>query len=75
MNAAAAAFQSSARLCYSMLMTDHPKSDAAETPMERALRMKRAANQAKPKPPGAGKLQREQVAGVTAGASKPWMKK
>jgi hypothetical protein len=56
-------------------MNDHPKNDAAETPMERALRMKRAANQAKPKPPGAGKLQREQVAGVTAGASKPWMKK
>ncbi|QUD89464.1 hypothetical protein [Phenylobacterium montanum] len=56
-------------------MSDHTKSESAETPMERALRMKRAADQAKPKPPGRGKVHREQVAGVTAGASKPWMKK
>jgi hypothetical protein len=56
-------------------MNDRPKSAAAETPMERALRMKKAAIQAKPKPPGDGKVQREQTAGVAAGASKPWMKK
>ena len=56
-------------------MNDRPKSAAAETPMERALRMKKAAMQAKPKPPGGGKGQREQAAGVPAGASKPWMKK
>ena len=56
-------------------MNDRPKSAAAETPMERALRMKKAAIQAKPKPPGAGKVQREQAAGVAAGASKPWMKR
>jgi hypothetical protein len=56
-------------------MTDRPKSAAAETPMERALRMKKAAIQAKPKPPGAGRIQRGQAAGVEAGASKPWMKK
>ena len=60
-------------------MNDSPKSPAgeppAETPMARALRMKKAAIQAKPKPPGVGKVQREQAAGVAAGASKPWMKK
>jgi hypothetical protein len=56
-------------------MSDPPKSAAAETPMERALRMKKAAIQAKPKPPGAGKLQRERAAGIAPGASKPWMKK
>jgi hypothetical protein len=62
-------------------MNDHPKSDdagtpdAAETPMARALRLKKAALDAKPKPPGGGKISREQAAGVAAGASKPWMKK
>lgn len=55
-------------------MNDRPK-DAAETPIERALRMKKAALEAKPKPPGRGKSQREQTAGVAAGASKPWMKR
>ena len=58
-----------------MLMSDHPKSAAADTPMERALRMKKAAIQAKPKPPGGGKVQRERAAGIAPGASKPWMKK
>jgi hypothetical protein len=56
-------------------MSDRPKDPAAETPIQRALRMKKAAVAAKPKAPGAGKLQREKVAGVAAGASKPWMKK
>jgi hypothetical protein len=56
-------------------MDDRPKSAGAETPMERALRMKKAAIQTKPKPPGAGKGQRERAAGIAAGASKPWMKK
>jgi hypothetical protein len=50
------------------------KSPTAETPIERALRMKKAAIQARPKPPG-GKGQRELAAGIAAGASKPWMKK
>ena len=54
-------------------MSDRPKN-AAETPMERALRMKKAAVQAKPKPPG-GKGSRDPAAGIAAGASKPWMKK
>lgn len=47
----------------------------AETPIERALRLKQAAIQARPKRPGEGKIHREQAAGVAAGASKPWMKK
>jgi hypothetical protein len=55
-------------------MNDRPKSAAAETPMERALRLKKAAMRAKPKPPGRGKGERAQ-AGVTTGASKPWVKK
>jgi hypothetical protein len=56
-------------------MTDNPKTADSETPIERALRMKKAAIQAKQKPPGRGRSQREQAAGVAAGASKPWMKK
>ena len=42
--------------------------------MQRALRLKKAALGAKPDAPGA-KFKREQVAGVAAGASKPWMKR
>jgi hypothetical protein len=56
-------------------MTDRPENAAAETPIERALRLKKAAMKTKPKPPGAGRIHREQTAGVAAGASKPWMKK
>jgi hypothetical protein len=54
--------------------TDAPESGAPETPMARALRMKKAALDAKPKPPG-GKAPREPAAGIAAGASKPWMKR
>lgn len=50
-------------------MTDTPE----ETPIQRALRLKKAAIDAKPKPPRGGKFQREQAAGVQAGKSKPWM--
>ncbi len=50
-----------------------PKNDA-ETPIERALRMKKAAQAAKPKPPG-GKFQPRATAGMAAGASKPAMRK
>jgi hypothetical protein len=56
-------------------MNDHPEDAAAETPMQRALRMKKAALKARPKAPGGDNLQREKVAGVAPGASKPWMKK
>ena len=49
-------------------------TDAAdETPMQKALRLKQAAIAAKPRPPRAGKFQRQQAAGVQAGKSKPWM--
>lgn len=54
-------------------MNDKPE-DAAETPMQRALRLKRAAQGAKPKTPGAD-FSREQTARMPAGASKPWMKR
>ena len=43
--------------------------------MERALRMKKAAMEAKPQPPGGGKGGRKPAAGIAAGASKPWMKR
>ena len=56
-------------------MDDHPKDAAAETAMQRALRLKKAAIEAKPKPPGRGKGRREGAAGIAAGVSKPWMKK
>ena len=46
--------------------------DPAETPMQRALRLKRAALEARPKPPRGGRFQREQAAGMK---SKPWMTK
>lgn len=56
-------------------MNDHPDKAPAETPMERALRLKQAAIRSRPKRPGEGDIKREQAAGVAAGASKPWMKK
>ena len=52
-------------------MTDDPKD---ETPMERALRLRKAALDSKPKPPG-GKLGPKQSQGMASGASKPWMKR
>jgi hypothetical protein len=56
-------------------MTAQPPDDAAETPIQRALRLKKAALDAKPKPPRGGRFQREQAAGIAAGKSKPWMAK
>lgn len=44
-----------------------------ETPVQRALRLKKAALDARPKPPRGGKFQREQAARVATGKSKPWM--
>ena len=55
-------------------MTDD-KDGGAESPIQRALRLKKAALDAKTAPPGEGRLQRKQTAGVAAGKSKPWMKK
>jgi hypothetical protein len=58
-------------------MTDGPKSrpeSRAETPIQRALRLKQAAIAAKPKPPRGGKFQREQAAAAhSSSKSKPWM--
>lgn len=55
-------------------MSDKSDDQGAETPMQRALRMKKAAAAAKPPPP-AGSHSQRQAAGVSAGASRPWMKK
>lgn len=46
---------------------------ADETPVQRALRLKQAAIDARPKPPRGGGFQRQQAARVAAGKSKPWM--
>ena len=57
-------------------MADAPddSSRPAETPIQKALRLKNAALAAKPKPPRGGKFQREQSAAHNAGSkSKPWM--
>jgi hypothetical protein len=54
-------------------MSDHPKTES-ETPLERALRLKKAALASKPHP-GAGKAHRRQSAAMAAGASKPAMRK
>ena len=54
-------------------MNDPP--DADETPIQRALRLKQAAANAKPKPPRGGKFQRQQTAALASGKSKPWMKR
>ena len=56
-------------------MTDDKDGAATETPMQRALRLKKTSLDAKAPPPGAERLQRKQTAGVAAGKSKPWMKK
>lgn len=54
---------------------DQPESaiPADETPVQRALRLKNAAIEARPKPPRGGKFQREQAARIATGKSKPWM--
>ena len=46
-----------------------------ETPVQRALRLKKARLDARPKPPRGGRFQREQAARVASGASRPWMTK
>lgn len=60
---------------------DEPASSEAladipgETPVQRALREKKARLDARPKPPRGGRFQREQSARVATGQSRPWMKK
>lgn len=53
-------------------MDDAPE----ETPIQRALRLKKAAIAAKAQPPRGGKFQREQAAAAQSSSkSKPWMKR
>ena len=52
-----------------------PEAPPGETPIQRALRLKQAALDARPKPPRGGKFQRQQAANIAAGNSKPWMTK
>ncbi|MDP1616711.1 hypothetical protein [Phenylobacterium sp.] len=62
-------------------MNDTPADDGPpeggpedETPIQRALRLKKAALDAKPKPPRGGRFQREQAAAhQSSSKSKPWM--
>jgi hypothetical protein len=56
-------------------MTDQSDDSSTETPMQRALRLKKAALAAQPKRPGAGQAHRRQSAAMAAGASKPAMRK
>lgn len=56
-------------------MTDPADTPAPtdETPIQRALRLKKAAIEARPKPPRGGRFQREQAAAhAAASKSKPW---
>lgn len=57
-------------------MTDTPDKPKPpeETPIQRALRLKKASLEAKPKPPRGGRFQREQAAAhQSSSKSKPWM--
>lgn len=58
--------------------TDDPQPPVAaatppERPVQRALRLKKAAIDAREKPPRGGRFQREQAARIATGKSKPWM--
>lgn len=53
-------------------VTDVPPPD--ETPMQKALRLKKAALDARPQAPRGGRFQREQAAAhASSSKSKPWM--
>lgn len=53
-------------------MTDDEAAQG-ETPIQRALRLKKAAIAAKPKPPRGGRFQRDQAMGLNSSKSrKPW---
>jgi len=51
------------------------RDDPDETPIQRALRMRKAAMAAKPKAPAGAALDRKAASRMASGASKPWMKK
>jgi len=54
------------------LTTDDAPPEGAETPMQKALRLKKAAQAARPAPP-ARRGQRDPGAAGSASTSKPWM--
>lgn len=54
-------------------MSDRPEDPPSESPIQRALRMRKTAMARKPRPPGGGKP--KQAPGMSAGASKPWVKR
>jgi hypothetical protein len=55
-------------------MADDQAPPEGETPMQKALRLKKAAIAAKPTAPRGGRFQREQAAAQSsASKSKPWM--
>lgn len=56
-------------------MSDHREDPPAESPIQRAPRMRKAAIASKPKAPGGQGFNRKPASGIAAGASKPWMKK
>ena len=56
-------------------MADQPDDDAGLTPIQRALKMKKAAIAAKAPPPGARQQGEQAAAARSASKSKPWMKK
>ncbi|MFZ4164104.1 hypothetical protein [Brevundimonas sp. NPDC058933] len=54
-------------------MSDHDDAPSAETPVQRALRLKQAALKARSGPPQKGGLKRDQSVTVKSGSNKPWM--
>ena len=55
-------------------MSDHnDDTPAAETPAQKALRLKQAALNARSGPPQKGGLQRNKSVTVKSGSNKPWM--
>jgi len=56
-------------------MPDRPEDPPAESPMQRALRMRKAALASTPKAPNGTAFNRKPASGIAAGASKPWMKR
>ena len=54
-------------------MSDPTDDPSPESPVQRALRLKQAAIDARAKPPRGGRFQREQAARIATGKSKPWM--
>ncbi len=56
-------------------MTDHPKDPPPESPMQRALRLRKAALASNPRGADGATFNPRRSSKMAAGASKPWMKK